>query len=310
MKISLNQIVNDYLNIKSPSSVKQYKHVVEKFIETMKIKSANQITEQLLFQYKKTLSTWVDKKGMTHESKSATIFKSQIIVTNFCKYLIRHKYLKNNIVFPPLPKVINRIPEIPPVEAVRNLMRTPDKRTWIGFRDSLILSTLVLTGLRLSEIQNLKWEDIKSKYKHVFIEVKKGKGSKYRELRISDSLIENFKIFRTKYYKDTDPSQYVFLSMPKNTNSNSPQKLSASSYRYLVKKHALACGITTPMFVHLCRHICLSYESLNGSTPEMIKRKGGFSSLKIAEKYLHLVQGLGTDSIENNPLAKKVGVFG
>jgi len=309
MKISLTQIVTEYLNTKSLSSIHDYKYVVEKFIQKMNIKNINQITEQLLFQHKKTLATWVDKKGIIHESKSATIFKSQIIVINFCKYLIRQGHLKNNIVFPPLPKVINRIPEIPTVEAVRNLLRTPDMRTWIGFRDSLILSTLVLTGLRLSEIQNLRWEDIKSKYKHVFIEVKKGKGSKYRELKIPASLVENLKNYKRKFYLDSPLNQNIFLSQPKNTNNNTSQKLSASSYRYLVKKHAKACGITTPMFVHLCRHICLSYESLNGSTPEMIKRKGGFSSLKIAEKYLHLVQGLAHDSIENNPLVKKVGVF-
>ncbi len=151
-----------------------------------------------------------------------------------------------------------------------------------------VLYTFLKTGLRKSELINLKWKDIDFKRKYITIESKEDwrtKTGNTREIPITDDLIK----ILNKLPKTSD---YVFL------NSNGRKYGFHLTER--VKRLARSIGISD-MTVHALRHTFISHLVMNGVDLVSIKELAGHSDIKTTMRYAHLVPGHLRKSIDRLP---------
>lgn len=180
----------------------------------------------------------------------------------FYKYF-RKKNLKINILERPrkdnnLPKIINNNHLVKSINDIKNL------------KHKAILSLAYSVGLRVSEVINLKIEDIDSKRMIIFI--KNSKGNKDRIVPLS----ENILFLLRKYYKKYKPIIYLF-------NGQKNIKYSKTSCNKLVKHY-----IGNDFHFHLLRHSCFTELTERGIDLRIIQKLAGHASSKTTEIYTHV----------------------
>ena len=151
-----------------------------------------------------------------------------------------------------------------------------------------VLYTFLKTGLRKSELINLKWKDIDFKRKYLTIESKEDwrtKTGNTREIPITDDLVE----ILNKLPKASD---YVFL--------NSHGRKYGFHLTERVKRLAKSIGISD-VTVHALRHTFISHLVMNGVDLVSIKELAGHSDIKTTMRYAHLAPGHLRKSIDKLP---------
>jgi integrase/recombinase XerD len=160
-----------------------------------------------------------------------------------------------------LPKVINHDDIITKINNIENL------------KHKAALSLCYSVGLRVSEIPNLKIEDIDSK--RMIINIKNAKGRKDRIVPLSENIL---KLLRG-YYKQFKPTTYLF-----NGNKCTPNdKYSVSSLQKIYKKY-----IDENSSIHNLRHSCFTNLCEKDVNLKTIQHIAGHSSSKTTEIYLHI----------------------
>ena len=151
-----------------------------------------------------------------------------------------------------------------------------------------VLYTFLKTGLRKSELINLRWEDIDYRRKYIRVESKEDwrtKTGNTREIPFGDDLLGVLK-------KLPKTSDYVFL------NSNGRKYGFHLTER--VKRLAKSIGISD-MTVHALRHTFISHMVMNGVDLVSVKELAGHSDIKTTMRYAHLAPGHLRKSIDKLP---------
>lgn len=115
----------------------------------------------------------------------------------------------------------------------------------LAVRNVAIIELLMSTGIRVSELCNLKCDDVNLKEQHITIY---GKGAKERVLHIGNSFVLNALINYTQVYaKELENSMYFFLN-------RFDERLSDQSVRLLLKKHEQSKHLNQHITPHMFRH--------------------------------------------------------
>jgi len=177
----------------------------------------------------------------------------------------------------PLPKVPEKnMPPLTPDE-VKNLLSALDKSLPIDFRNYMIILLLYDTGIRISELVNMKIDDIDQLNRTIEVI---GKGQKQRYVFISNFTRRDLK----KYLANARPrlctiaSPYVFPD-----RSGNPIQLNC--IQQMLKRLARKAGLTVNVHAHVFRHSYGTQAIANGADPFAIKETMGHSSLTTTLKY-------------------------
>ncbi len=154
-----------------------------------------------------------------------------------------------------------------------------------NLKHKTLLMTCYSGGLRISEVLNLKPEDIDSD--RMLIHVKGGKGKKDRVTLLSKTLLE---ILR-RYYKVYKPHDYLFTGQMGG-------KYSERSAQMVLKKAASKAGIIRKVTLHTLRHSFATHLLENGTDIRYIQSLLGHSSPKTTQIYTHITSK-GIDQIKN-----------
>jgi site-specific recombinase XerD len=133
-----------------------------------------------------------------------------------------------------------------------------------------LLSLAYSVGLRVSEVINLKIEDIDSK--RMLIHIKNAKGRKDRIVPLSENMLTLLR----NYFKQYHPVKYLF------NGQNSP-KYSSSSCNAIVKKY-----LGEKYHIHQLRHSCFTNLLETGVDLRIIQKIAGHSNVKTTEIYTHV----------------------
>jgi site-specific recombinase XerD len=133
-----------------------------------------------------------------------------------------------------------------------------------------ILTLAYSVGLRVSEVTNLKIEDIDSK--RMIIHIKNAKGKKDRIVPLSETVLSLLR----EYYKQYRPTEYLFNGL----NSN---QYSIQSCQKLYKKY-----IDQNSSIHTLRHSSFTNLLESGTDLRIIQKLAGHSSSKTTEIYTHV----------------------
>lgn len=178
------------------------------------------------------------------------------------------------------PKVGKRLPSFVAendMDTLRQYVEFPD--TWKGLTDKLLLDLFYATGMRLSELINLK----ESQVDHANCQVKVlGKGNKERIIPVSKDIIEQLKDYidnKKKIHGDTEhPNLFI----------NEKGKPLYAKYVYNVVKANLS-QVTTlkKKSPHVLRHTFATHLTNNGADLNAVKELLGHSSLAATQVYTH-----------------------
>lgn len=139
-----------------------------------------------------------------------------------------------------------------------------------NLKHKTILSLTYSVGLRVSEIVNLRIEDIDSK--RMIINIKNAKGRKDRIVPLSQNILTLLRVYYIKY----KPKEFLF-------NGQATLQYSIRSCQKIYKKYIDYKG-----HIHTLRHSCATNLLENGVDIKIIQKILGHSSVKTTEVYTHV----------------------
>lgn len=153
---------------------------------------------------------------------------------------------------------------------------------------------LYASGLRISELLNLRWTDIDEGRK--VIHVRSGKGNKDRITLLSPVAFEYLIFYRAKY----QTKEWIFEGLDKN-------RYSARSVNRLIKRSAEKAGIQKNISAHTLRHSFATHLLEHGTDLRYIQALLGHESSRTTERYTHVTRK-GFEQLES-PLDKVASKF-
>ena len=204
------------------------------------------------------------------------------VVNSFYNFLVREKVIDNNpclnILLPKLPQ---KLPNYLTEEEVNKLLDI-NLVTPYDYRNKAMLELLYATGLRISELVNLKITDID--LHNCFVRVF-GKGKKERIVPIGDVAIKYLNIYIGSY-RDTilkdKISDYLFIS-------NSLKNISRQGFFKILKNECKRCGIDKNVSPHVLRHSFATHMLSHGADLRVIQELLGHEDISTTQIYAHLV---------------------
>ena len=246
----------------SPLTVRNYSFFVEKFLLKTK-KPDSELNEDDARAY---LSELFDSKS-----------KNTILLAAAALKFFYIEVLKKDFNQIKMPKKDNRLPEVLTPQEVQRLISSADNQ-----KSRLIVSFLYSAGLRVSELVNLKVQDLDFGEKTGW--VRRGKGSKDRVFAISEVLARELE----EYLKGRE-QVYLF-------SKNEP--LTTRNIQKIIKGMRERASIQKKVTPHTLRHSFATHLLEQGVSLPIIQELLGHKSLKTTSVYLH-VQQYSIDAIRS-----------
>lgn len=214
--------------------------------------------------------------------KKNSISRKLSSLRTFYKYLVLNNYSDNNpFLLIASPKKEKRIPKFINYQGIEEIFNIPDMNTISGQREKVILEILYGSGIRVSELVNIKIKDIDFNNKTILIY---GKGSKERIVPFGDYALDALNIYlddaREKYLEDKE-SEYLIVG--KNETKLTTRRIE-QIVDQLIKKTSIKMNITPHMF----RHTFATHLLDNGCDLIAVQELLGHESLSSTEIYTHV----------------------
>lgn len=293
----INDFINYLLNVRnySENTIINYKIDLDEYYKYIK---SNNI-EILEIKYENINPFLATLYNIKHYSKSSVSRKISTL-RSFYKYLYDNELIdKNPFLFISLPKKEKKLPRFVNYEDLDLILNSPDLNTDIGVRDRLILELLYGTGIRVSELCNIKIDDIDLKNKTIRII---GKGNKERIVlygEYCEDILEKYiNINRKNLLKDKDHSILILSNNGSNISVSTVQKILSN----ILKKVSIKKNITP----HVFRHTFATHLLNEGCDILTVKELLGHSSLDTTQIYTHVSnEKLRQVYLDTHPRAKK-----
>jgi integrase/recombinase XerD len=150
----------------------------------------------------------------------------------------------------------------------------------IALRNRAMLETLFASGMRISELINLKKVQLDQSGK-IFIE---GKGKKQRFIYLTDRAkthIDNYLAQRE------DDQPYLFIAKRGLNAANKTKPISPNYLQMKIKQYRELLGINIPTSAHSLRHGFATYLAEQGANPAALQVLLGHESLETTTRYVH-----------------------
>lgn len=209
-----------------------------------------------------------------------TISRKLSGVRSFYNYLYNHDIIKTNY-FTDVhnPKKIRNLPHYLKTSEIDKVLDNTNEVTLYGERNKLIVELLYVTGLRVSELVNIKLKDIDKYNKSIKI---LGKGSKERIVYYEDncSKLLNKYLNNTRRKLNKNNSEYLLLNKFGN-------KLSTRMIRNILNNLTIGTSIEQ-IYPHMIRHTFATTMLNNGADLMTVKELLGHESINTTSIYTHV----------------------
>jgi len=169
-------------------------------------------------------------------------------------------------------------------EEIVKLVESPlvfEKNKKVALRNHAMLEVLFSTGVRISELLNIKRQDIDKKGR-IFV---RGKGKKERFVyltpRAQKYLEEYFEI------KEISQSPFIFIPYQGKNARKKNKKLSPNYLQEKIKKYRELLGLNIPISAHGIRHAFATFMAEKGASAAAIQTMLGHESLDTTTRYIN-----------------------
>lgn len=282
----------DYLELErkfSANTVLNYEIDLKEFVDFIVSKDLNEIEIKDIRRYLEYLNE--QKYHVSSISRKVSSLKS------FFKYLKAEKMIDNNpMALISNPKKEKKLPVFLNYQDLDKLLNTPDLNTGVGQRDALILEMLYSTGIRVSELANLKLKDINFGEHKILI---LGKGNKERYVyygtKCQKLLDKYLSDGRTMY----PASAYLFS----NKHGN---KLNERMIRMIIDECGRKAKLNVHVTPHVLRHTYATHMLNEGADLKSVGDLLGHENLSTTQIYTHVSnERLRKVYLSSHPRAKK-----
>lgn len=218
---------------------------------------------------------------MEHKVSARSVNRKISALKSFYKFLLRRGEVKKN----PLskvqtPKTAKRLPvfvELPGIEKLMKEVEFPEG--YEGLKDKMILEIFYGTGIRRSELINMKETDIDLYNSQVKV---LGKGNKERIIPVHNKLRNSIKNFIEEKKKLVPLAQGDFLIV-----SEKGAKMKPAEVYGIVKRYLNLVTTVDKKSPHTLRHTFATHLMNNGADINAVKELLGHASLAATQVYTH-----------------------
>ena len=219
------------------------------------------------------------------KSESSTYSQARIVsgLKSFFNYLLLEEKIDiNPMELIDAPKLVRKLPETLSIQEIEIIIDAIDLDSKEGMRNKAILETLYSCGLRVSELVNLKVQNL---FLDIgFIKVL-GKGMKERLVPIGTKAAECISLYMNEYRKSINISEgfegYLFIN---RRGKNLTRNMIFIIIKDLVKK----AGLNKNISPHTFRHSFATHLIEGGADLRAVQEMLGHESITTTEIYTHL----------------------
>jgi integrase/recombinase XerD len=207
-----------------------------------------------------------------------------VTLRGFYRFLVQEKVLKHDPArLVDLPKSGLKLPDVLSVQEVNHLLKTPDTKKPIGYRDAAMIELLYAAGLRVSELVNLKLQDVNMEAGFVRV---LGKGSKERIVPIGqyakEKIVDYVTTARPLLLKNII-SSYLFVA-------RAGKPMTRQGFWKLLRNYALKAGIKKKITPHSLRHSFVSHLLEGGADLRAVQVMLGHVDISTTQIYTHVAR--------------------
>lgn len=317
MDLVKSNLIDDFLDYLksakglSENTTKEYYYDLKTFISYMMARKGlidwRDIDEAEIYSVDESFIASIDKRDIysfmgyldkQKNNSAKTRHRKLSAINSFFNYLIN---LNDVIKINPLegidmPKIEKSLPVHLSLDEALTLLRTienSERGDFFKLRDYCIVTLFLNTGMRLSELSNIKLEDL---YNDGTLKVT-GKGNKERTIYLNRACIKSIERYLKVRPEVSD--KYLFLSMRKS-------KMSNRSIQSMLEKYISEAGLSHKYTVHKLRHTAatLMYQYGNADI-RSLQEILGHESVSTTEIYTHINKETLHNTVENNPLSQE-----
>lgn len=212
----------------------------------------------------------------------STISRKLSSLRTFYKYLVLNNKVESNpFLLVSSPKKEKRIPKFINYNNMEEILNVPNIKTKEGQRERVILEVLYASGVRVSELVNIKLKDIDFSNKNILI---LGKGSKERLVSFGDYALEYINLYLKEGRKlllDGVKSDYLIVG-------KKSEKLTTRRVEQIIDDIIKRTSIKLNITPHMFRHTFATHLLDNGCDLLVVQELLGHASLSSTEIYTHV----------------------
>ena len=220
------------------------------------------------------------KEGLKARSRARHL----VAIRGFYRFLVQEKILQNDPAgLIDLPKSGLKLPQVLSREEIERLLDAPNTDKPIGVRDAAMLELLYAAGLRVSELINLKLQDInlEAGYVRIF-----GKGSRERIVPIGgharEKVLTYLKTVRSRRLPQTT-SPYLFIA-------RGTRPMTRQGFWKLLRRYAMQAGLQKKITPHSLRHSFASHLLEGGADLRAVQVMLGHVDISTTQIYTHVTR--------------------
>ncbi|MCT7786073.1 MAG: tyrosine-type recombinase/integrase [Lactobacillus iners] len=177
-----------------------------------------------------------------------------------------------------------KLPEFLYNDEMVKVLKSISTTTPLGLRNMALLELFYATGMRVSEIANLKLEQIDFELNLILVH---GKGNKDRYVAFGEeaqTALNNYLVeARKKLLLHKTDYGYVFL----NSNGN---RITSRGLEYIIKNIFLNAGVSASVHPHMLRHTFATQMLNNGADLRTVQELLGHESISTTQIYTHVTK--------------------
>lgn len=253
----------------------------QRFIQEKGVTNLTQITQELIMSYRHYLQ--VEHKTRFNKNIAVSVQSQKLsALKSFLSFCVR----TGKMLFDPsqhliMPKVSKKLPRtILSQQEMKKLLKLPNTKTPIGFRDRIILELFYATGVRRQELVSIRTEDCHINERLIFIRYGKGGTQRWVPIgkKVTAILIQYMEVIRPFLLKH---QTHDFLIVGDKGGSIKGRRVYNIVSQYLEK-----LGIKADC--HALRHTCATHLLQGKANIRVIQSILGHSSLNTTQIYTHV----------------------
>ena len=221
--------------------------------------------------------------------RSSSVNRKISSIKSFYIFLVKRNFVKNS----PLndlvtPKQEKYLPESMSEAEVDKLLNSPNVSNKIENRDKAMIEMLYATGMRISELVNLKITDVDMKRCVVKVF---GKGSKERLVPFGETALDSLKSYLND--REQSSSKEIFLS-------NRGKKMTRVAFWQRVKVYLIRENLKNSISPHTLRHAFATHLLNRGADLRSVQLLLGHSDLSTTQIYTHIAKQRLSDVLKKH----------
>ncbi len=290
----LNEISKfiEYLHVEKNTTENtevSYKRDLIKMTEYLKqnnINSYTDITKEVLEDY----IDYLEEQGKA----SSTISRTIASMKNFFHYAERQNWVTiSPAEFLKAPKLDKKVPSILTIEQMDCLLSQPGDKTLKDLRDKAMLELLYATGIRVSELINLKMTDVDMEHECINCHSRE----KVRVVPFGSQAKNALEV----YMRDARNEIVISSGVPYLFTNCNGEQMSRQGFWKLIKYYAKKAGIEEEITPHTFRHSFAAHLLENGADLKDVQEMLGHADISTTQLYLTMKKPHVRDSYSAHP---------